>query len=155
MSHENPTNEALRVLLSSARTIALVGASSDPGRPSYGVMRFLLQRGFHVIPVSPFETAVHGQHAYASLGEISEPVDIVDVFRRPEATPPIADEAVAIGAKALWLQLGIASEEAARRARAGGLTVIMDRCIAETVRELGIERTIAGAHASTARKIDD
>jgi len=143
MPHENPTNEALHALLSSARTIAIVGASSDPGRPSWGVMKFLLRRGFHVLPVSPFETAVHGQKAYASLGEISEPVDIVDVFRRPEATPPIADEAVAIGAKALWLQLGISSEEAARRASAGGLTVIMDRCIAETVRALGIDPAAA------------
>lgn len=147
MPHENPTNEALYALLTSARTIAMVGASSDPRRPSWGVMKFLLRRGFHVLPVSPFETAVHGQKAYASLDEISQPVDIVDVFRRAEATPAIADEAVTIGAKALWLQLGISSEEAARRAGAGGLTVIMDRCIAATVRELGIDPATP-AHSS-------
>ena len=141
MTHVNPANEELRALLASARTIAMVGASSKPDRPSHGVMKFLLHRGFHVVPVTPFETEVHGQKAYASLAEIPEPVDIVDVFRRADATPPIADEAVAIGAKALWLQLGIASEEAARRAGAGGLTVIMNRCIAETTRELGIEKS--------------
>ncbi|HEU4829708.1 MAG TPA: CoA-binding protein [Gemmatimonadales bacterium] len=141
MTHVNPANEELRALLASARTIAMVGASSNPDRPSHGVMKFLLHRGFHVVPVTPFETEVHGQKAYASLAEIPEPVDIVDVFRRADATPPIADEAVAIGAKALWLQLGIASEEAARRAGAGGLTVIMNRCIAETTRELGIEKS--------------
>ena len=143
MAHSNPSDEELRELLSSARTIALVGASSDPRRPAHGVMKFLLRRGFHVIPVSPAETDVLGQKAYASLTEIPEPVDIVDVFRRAEATPDIADEAVAIGAKALWLQLGIASEEAARRAAAGGLVVVMDRCIAVTTRELGIEKTVA------------
>lgn len=143
MAHSNPTDDELRQLLSSTRTIALVGASSDPERPAHGVMKFLLRRGFHVIPVSPGETEVLGQKAYASLGEIPEPVDIVDVFRRAEATPGIADDAVAIGAKALWLQLGIVSDEAARRAAAGGLVVVMDRCIAVTSRELGIEKTVA------------
>lgn len=143
MAHSNPTDDELRHLLSSTRTIALVGASSDPERPAHGVMKFLLRRGFHVIPVSPGETEVLGQKAYASLGEIPEPVDIVDVFRRAEATPGIADDAVAIGAKALWLQLGIVSDEAARRAAAGGLVVVMDRCIAVTSRELGIEKTVA------------
>jgi predicted CoA-binding protein len=121
----------------------MVGASSNPARPSFGVMRFLLRRGFHVIPVSPNEVEVQGQRAYASLEEIPEQVDIVDVFRRADATPPIADSAVAIGAKALWLQLGIASEEAARRAKDGGLTVVMDRCIAETTREFGIDKSAA------------
>ncbi len=144
MPHSNPTDEALRELLSSARTIALVGASSDPRRPAHGVMKFLLRRGFHVVPVAPGEAEVLGQRAYASLAEIPEPVDIVDVFRRADKTPDIADEAVAIGAKVFWLQLGIVSEEAARRATAGGLVVVMDRCIAVTSRELGIEKTIAG-----------
>ena len=141
MAHQNPGDAELRALLASSRTIAMVGASSNPARPSFGVMKFLLRRGFHVIPVSPNEVEVHGQRVYASLEAIPEPVDIVDVFRRAEATPPIADSAVAIGAKALWLQLGIASEEASERARAGGLTVVMDRCIAETTREFGIDRT--------------
>lgn len=143
MPHQNPTAAELRELLTSARTIAIVGASSNPARPSFGVMKFLLHRGFHVIPVSPNEVEVHGQRAYPSLEEIPEPVDIVDVFRRADATPPIADSAVAIGAKALWLQLGIASEEASKRAKDGGLTVVMDRCIAETTRELGVAKPAA------------
>jgi predicted CoA-binding protein len=143
MPHQNPTDAELRELLIASRTVAMVGASSNPARPSFGVMRFLLRRGFHVIPVSPNEVEVQGQRAYASLEEIPEQVDIVDVFRRADATPPIADSAVAIGAKALWLQLGIASEEAARRAKDGGLTVVMDRCIAETTREFGIDKSAA------------
>jgi predicted CoA-binding protein len=143
MPHQNPTDAELRELLIASRTVAMVGASSNPARPSSGVMRFLLRRGFHVIPVSPNEVEVQGQRAYASLEEIPEQVDIVDVFRRADATPPIADSAVAIGAKALWLQLGIASEEAARRAKDGGLTVVMDRCIAETTREFGIDKSAA------------
>jgi hypothetical protein len=141
MAHENPSIDALRELLSSARTIALVGASSNPERPAHGVMRFLLRRGFHVVPVSPNESEVHGQRSYPSLRDIPEAVDIVDVFRRAEAAPALADDAVAIGARAFWLQLGIVSDEAARRAAGGGLVVVMDRCIAETVRELGIEKT--------------
>ena len=138
MAHVNPADEALRDLLASARTIAMVGASANPHRPANGVMKFLLRRGFHVVPVSPSEREILGEKAYPSLAAIPDAVDIVDVFRRAEATPAIADEAVAIGARALWLQLGIVSEEAARRAAAGGLTVVMDRCIAETARAFGI-----------------
>ena len=143
MPHQNPTDAELRELLIASRTIAMVGASSNPARPSFGVMKFLLRRGFHVIPVSPNEVEVQGQRAYGSLEEIPGQVDIVDVFRHADATPPIAESAVAIGANALWLQLGIASEEAARRARGGGLTVVMDRCIAETTRESGIDKSAA------------
>lgn len=144
MAHADPADDELRALLEGAGTIAMVGASSDPTRPSHGVMAFLLERGFRVIPVSPNETEVLGQTAYPSLEAVPEPVDIVDVFRRSEHTPAIADEAVAIGARTLWLQLGISSEDAAKRARAGGLTVVMDRCIAQTVRRLGIRRSPAG-----------
>jgi predicted CoA-binding protein len=140
MTHTNPSDEALRELLTSARTIAVVGASSKPDRPSYGIMQILLRAGFHVIPVSPRETEVLGQRAYPSLGEVPERVDIVDVFRRAEDTPAVADEAVRIGARALWLQLGIVSEEAAARASAGGLTVVLDRCIGQTVKRLTITR---------------
>ena len=103
-------------------------------------MKFLLGRGFHVIPVSPNETEVLGQRAYPSLAAVPEPIDIVDVFRRAEHTPGIADEAVKAGAKVLWLQQGISNEDAAARASAGGLTVVMDRCIAETTGALGIRR---------------
>jgi predicted CoA-binding protein len=129
MPHVNPPDEALRTILSDASTIAVVGASSNPERASYGIMQRLQQSGYKVIPVNPREQEVLGEPAFASLADIPVPVDIVDVFRRAEDTPPIADEAVAIGAKVLWLQSGISSEEAARRATAGGLTVVMDRCI--------------------------
>lgn len=139
MSHQNPSDETMRELLTSANTIAMVGASSDPSRPSHGIFGRLLAAGYHVIPVNPGESEVLGQKAYASLRDVKERVDIVNVFRRPEATPPIADDAVAIGARALWLQLGIANEEAAERAARGGLVVIMDSCIAVEYRMLGVE----------------
>jgi predicted CoA-binding protein len=129
MPHENPSDDQLRKLLTEARTIAMVGASSSPDKPSNGIMKKLLAAGYRVIPVNPRETEVLGQKAVASLRDISEKVDIVDVFRRPEDTPPIADDAVAIGAKAIWLQSGISNDDTARRARAGGVMVIMDACI--------------------------
>ena len=138
MTSKNPSDDAIRRLLESSRTIAMVGASSREDRPSHGVMRRLLDAGFRVIPVNPKETEVLGQRAVASLGDIREKVDIVDVFRRAEDTPPIADEAVAIGARALWLQLGISSDDAAARASKGGLAVVMDRCIGRTVDEMGV-----------------
>lgn len=134
----NPDNQTLFNILSAARTIAVVGASSDPARSSHGVMKMLLGAGYHVIPVNPNESAVLGQKAYASLRDIPEPVDIVDVFRRAEATPPIAEDAVAIGAKTLWLQLGVVNDQAAATAQAGGLNVVMDRCIAVEYRLLGV-----------------
>ena len=130
MTHADPADDELRALLEGAGTIAMVGASSDPTRPSHGVMAFLLERGFRVIPVSPNETEVLGQTAYPSLDAVPEPVDIVDVFRRAEHTPPVARDAVAIGAKVLWLQLGIASREAGQIAHAGGLAIVMNRCLA-------------------------
>lgn len=138
MAHQNPGTPQLRQLLTDARTIAMVGASSNPDRPSFEIMRQLLDAGYRVIPVNPRETEVLGQKAYASLRDIPERVDIVDVFRRAEDTPEIADEAAAIGARALWLQLGISSEEAAARATAHGLMVIMNRCIGATHAQLGI-----------------
>jgi predicted CoA-binding protein len=130
MSHANPSDARLRQLLSDASTIAVVGASSNPDRASYGIMQRLQGAGYTVIPVNPRETEVLGERAYPSLADIPRPVDIVNVFRRPEDTPAIADEAVAIGAGAIWLQSGIANDDAARRAEAGGLTVVMDACIA-------------------------
>jgi len=127
--HTNPSDAELKELMSKASTIAVVGASSNPERPSNGIMRKLLSVGYHVIPVNPHETEVLGERAYPSLSDVSVPVDIVDVFRRSEYTPSIADEAVKIGAKALWLQSGIKNEEAAMRAKAGGLMMIMDACL--------------------------
>lgn len=132
------TDDQLRSLLAPVRTIAVVGASSKSDRPSHGVMRILIQAGFRVIPVTPKETAVLGRTAYASLADIREPVDVVDVFRRAEETPVIARDAVAIGAKVLWLQLGIVNAEAMKIAADGGLAAIQDLCIGQTVHRLGI-----------------
>ena len=136
-----PTDTStLRHILETSQTIAMVGASSNPSRPSYEIMKGLLAAGFTVIPVNPTETEVLGQPAYASLEAIPDQVDIVDVFRRPEQTPEIADAAVKIGARVLWLQTGIVSEDAARRARAGGLEVVMDECIGGTTARLRIRK---------------
>jgi len=129
MAHSNPTDDQIKDLLTHATTIAMVGASSNPEKASHGIMKKLMSVGYKVIPVNPRETEVLGQRSYPSLVDIPDHVDIVDVFRRAEDTPPIADEAVKIGAKALWLQTGIASEDAAAKAAAGGLTVVMNACI--------------------------
>jgi predicted CoA-binding protein len=129
MPHRNPPDDVLRQLLTSASTIAMVGASSNPDRPSNGIMRKLLSAGYRVIPVNPNETSVLGERAYASLADVPGRIDIVDVFRRAEFTPAIADEAVKIGAKALWLQSGVVNDEAAAKAESGGLMAVMDACI--------------------------
>jgi predicted CoA-binding protein len=129
MEHRNPPDAEIRELLTKANVIAVVGASSNPDRPSHGVFQRLLAAGYRVVPVNPNETLVLGQKAYASLADVPFLIDIVDVFRRPEYTPDIADEAVRAKAKTLWFQSGIVNEEAARRARAGGLTVVMDACL--------------------------
>ena len=115
-------------ILRECRTIAVVGLSPDPERDSYEVAAYLQAHGYRIVPVNPNATEVLGERCHADLRDIPERVDLVDVFRRSEATPPIAEAAVAIGAKALWLQLGIVNEEAAAIARAGGLDVVMDRC---------------------------
>jgi predicted CoA-binding protein len=132
MSHRNPTDAELRQLLTQATTIAMVGASANPDKTSYGIMERLQHVGYKVIPVNPRESEVLGERSYPSLVDVPERVDIVDVFRRPEDAPSIADEAITIGSKALWLQTGISNEEAAERAEAAGLIVVMDACIAAT-----------------------
>ena len=132
MGYQNPDDQTLRELLTKATTIAMVGASSNPDKASYGIMQQLQRIGYKVIPVNPRETEVLGEAAYPSLSAIPRPVDIVDVFRRPEDTPAIADEAVKIGAKGFWLQEGISNDEAAARATAGGLVAVMNECIAAT-----------------------
>ena len=129
MPHQNPSDQDVKRLLAAASTIVVVGASSNPDRPSNGVMRKLKSAGYRVIPVNPNETEVLGERAYPSLLDVPERIDIVDVFRRPEYTPAIADEAVKVGAKALWLQSGVTNEDAAARGAAGGLMVVMDECI--------------------------
>lgn len=132
MAHANPSDGALKQILGDASTIAMVGASPNPERSSYGIMRRLQQVGYRVIPVNPNYREVLGERSYPALRDVPVRIDIVNVFRRPEFTPAIADDAVAVGAKVLWLQSGIINEEAAARAEAGGLTVVMDACIATT-----------------------
>jgi predicted CoA-binding protein len=136
-----PDDETLRRILGEAHTIAVVGLSSKPGRASLDVAHSLQERGYRIIPVNPRETEVLGETAYPSLREIPEEidVDIVDVFRRAEDTPEVARDAVAIGAKALWLQLDIVSEEARAIASSGGLDVIMGICIKQTAQRLDRE----------------
>lgn len=116
-------------LLSNSKTIAVVGLSSDPFRPSYGVTEYMQQAGYRIIPVNPKETEILGEKAYAKLSDIPFPVDIVNIFRRPVDVPPVVDEAIRMGAKSIWMQSGITHPEAAERAAAAGLTVVMDRCI--------------------------
>jgi len=134
-------DEDIRALLESVRTIALVGASDRPDRPSYGVMAFLQRHGYRVIPVNPQITGehVHGEFVFRELSQIGEPIDLVDIFRRPQAAGEAVDEAIAAGAKAVWLQLGVINAEAAARAEAAGLQVVMDRCPAIEIPRLGIQ----------------
>lgn len=129
MDFQNPTREQIKDILQNSTTVAVVGLSDNPERVSYMVSEAMQAKGYTIIPVNPNAEMILGQKSYASLKDIPEQVDIVNVFRRSEHTPPVAEEAVAIGAKTLWLQLGIASEEAADIAIQGGLQVIMDRCI--------------------------
>ena len=117
-------------LLKGARTIAMVGASDNPDRASFGVMKFLQDQGYRVIPVNPRITGehVHGEYVWRELSQIGEPIDIVDIFRRSEEVGPIVDQAIKVGAKAIWMQLGVIDEAAATRAEAAGLKVVMDKC---------------------------
>lgn len=116
-------------ILKSAKTIAVVGLSSRRFRPSYGVSEYMQDAGYRIIPVNPRETEVLGEKAYARLEDIPEPVDIVNIFRRSEFVPEIVDAAIQIGAKSIWMQEGVIHEEAAAKAEAAGLRVIMDHCI--------------------------
>ena len=128
----------ITTVLRSARTVAVVGLSPDPLRASYFIGFYLQRHGYRVVPVNPKEREILGEPAYPSLRDIPFPVDVVNVFRRPAAVPEIAREAVAIGAKALWLQFGVISDEGARIAADGGLAVVMDRCMkVEHARFLG------------------
>jgi len=121
--------DAIRRILQDCRTIAVVGLSADPSRPSHGVAAYMRDRGYRIIPVNPRYPEILGEKCYPDLRSIPEPVDMVDVFRKAADCVPVAEEAVAIGAKALWLQLGIVNDEAKRIGEAAGLTVIMDRCL--------------------------
>ena len=133
----------IKKILTTYRTIAIVGASPNPERPSYRVANFLKKEGFRVIPVTPNADQVVGEKAYPDLASIPAPVEVIDIFRRSEDVPPIVDAAVAIGAKAIWMQEGIVNEEAAAKARKAGLTVVMDHCMRkELLKKLGREKEI-------------
>ncbi|HQR06605.1 MAG TPA: CoA-binding protein [Gemmatales bacterium] len=119
----------MKQLLHNTRTIAVVGLSNKPDRPSHHVAAYLQSVGYRVIPVNPSVVSILGERCYPTLRDIPEPVDMVDVFRRSDAVSPIAQEAIAIGAKSLWLQEGVIHEQAAEEARAAGLQVVMDQCI--------------------------
>jgi predicted CoA-binding protein len=135
-------DEDIAELLRNARTIAVVGASDRPDRPSYGVMRFLQEQGYRVLPVNPqiSETHVLGEFVWRELSEIGIPIDIVDIFRRSEMAGEAVDQAIFAGAKAVWMQLGVIDEEAAARAEAAGLKVVMDRCPKIEIARLGLPK---------------
>jgi predicted CoA-binding protein len=135
-------DEDITELLGNARTIAVFGASDRPDRPSYGVMKFLQDWGYRVLPVNPQITGEHvmGEFVWRELAQIGIPIDIVDIFRRPEAAGDAVDQAIFIGAKAVWMQIGVINEEAAARAEAAGLKVVMDRCPKIEIPRLGVPR---------------
>lgn len=133
-------DEDIRTLLEGARTIAMVGASDRPDRASYRVMKTLQDHGYRVIPVNPSITGehIHGEFVFRELAQLGDPIDIVDIFRNSEAAGEAVDQAIAVGAKAVWMQLGVINEAAAARAEAAGLKVVMDRCPAIELPRLGV-----------------
>ncbi|MFH1700367.1 MAG: CoA-binding protein [Candidatus Zixiibacteriota bacterium] len=135
---ENPSAEEIRDILTSSRTIAVVGLSPKPERPSYGVANYLMGMGYSVIPVNPREIEIMGCKSYPDLTAIGKKVDIVDVFRRGEATPPIVEEAIKTGAGCIWFQEGVISEESYKLAKDAGVTIVMDRCILKEHQLMGI-----------------
>src|SRR5258706_52039 len=124
-----PSADAILELLKNYKTIAVVGLSSNPMRPSFGVTEYMQGMGYRIIPVNPNETEVLGERSYARLEDVTEKIDIVNVFRRAEEVPPVVESAIRIGAKVVWMQSGIENEEAAEKARAAGLLVVEDACI--------------------------
>ena len=135
-------DEDIAELLANTRTIAMIGASDRPDRPSYGVMSYLQSRGYRVYPVNPQITGehVHGEYVWRELAQIGEQIDLVDIFRRSVAAGDAVDEAIAAGAKAVWMQIGVVNEEAAARAEAAGLKVVMDRCPKIEIPRLGVSK---------------
>ena len=135
-------DDEIKALLEETKTIAMIGASDRPDRPSYGVMAYLQSRGYRVIPVNPQITGehVHGEFVFRELSQIGEPIDMVDIFRRPQAAGEAVDEAIAAGAKSVWLQIGVINEEAAARAEAAGLKVVMNRCPKIEIPRLGVAK---------------
>ena len=121
--------EEIGAILQNYRTVAVVGLSADPGRPSYQVAQYLKQHGYRIIPVNPGCAEILGEKCYSSLQEIPFPVEVVDIFRKAEAIPAVVAEAIAVGAKVVWMQLGLVDPTSARRAREAGLEVVMDHCM--------------------------
>ena len=148
MPRDGLDDDAVRELLLRTRQIAVVGASDKPSRPSFGVFGFLLDRGYTAIPVNPAldGRSVHGMQAVPSLEDAS-PLDMVDVFRRSEEAGAVVDEAIRLGAKSVWLQLGVCDDEAAERARAAGVTIVMDRCPAIEWGRLGLPSRVPAGPA--------
>ncbi len=129
-------NDEIREILTSSKTIAVVGLSSDDSRASYGVSRYMQRQGYRIIPVNPNEQEVLGERAYATLDEVPEPIDMVNIFRRPEFVPDIVESAIRKSAKSIWMQEGVIHQAAADRAREAGLAVVMDRCLFKEHRQL-------------------
>jgi predicted CoA-binding protein len=131
VDHNAYRPDYLRGILTGAKTIAVVGASNEPWRPSFGIMRYLQRAGYRIVPVNPFLVgqSVHGEGFHASLRDLPEPVDLVNVFRRPDVVGEVVEDAIAAGAPAIWLQLGVRNDAACARAEAAGLFVVMNRCI--------------------------
>ncbi len=130
------SDQEMKDILLATKTIATVGVSSNPEKESYQVAAYLQEQGYRMIPVNPTATEILGQQVYPSLSAIPDSVDVVQVFRKPEDVPPVVEEAIKIGAKVVWMQEGIVNEEAAQKARAAGLQVVMDACLRATHRKL-------------------
>jgi uncharacterized protein len=140
MNHDSYSDDYIRGIFARVKTIAMVGASPRPDRPSNRVMAFLQRKGFRVIPVNPqaLGQTIHGEKVVASLSDIAEPIDMVDIFRRSEEVAPVVDEAIAKHAKIVWMQLGVRDDKAAAKAEAAGIDVVMNRCPAIEMPRLGL-----------------
>jgi len=151
VNHETYTDDYIRGILDTSKVVAMVGASAKPVRPSYFVLKYLLAKGYRVIPVNPRLAGqkILGQTVVADLENIDEPVDIVDIFRNSEAAGPITGQAIAMGAKTVWMQLGVSNPEAANRAEAAGLNVVMNRCPKIEYGRLSGEISWAGVNSRT------
>ena len=136
MSFTNPSDAVIRDMLAHPRAIAVVGCSPDPGRDSHHIAQLLIAKGHHVVPVNPAATEILGRRCYDSLRAVPQAIEMVDIFRRSDQVGPIVDDAIAIGAKIVWMQLDVIDEAAAARAQRAGLTVVMDRCPAVEYRRL-------------------
>ena len=129
MPHQNPSPDEIRQILADTKVIAVVGLSDNPARPSFEVASYLQQHGYRILPINPNVSQVLGELAYARLTDAPKPIDVVEIFRRSEAVPEIIEQAIAIGARVIWMQDGVVHEAAAASARQAGLQVVMDRCM--------------------------